>query len=524
VRDAVAAYRAALAGLWPASAALARSRATVADARAELADAVERRERAEEEDVAARAAAEAAAERHRVLAETAGAAVEELFRRLEAVEVEIAACEAQVRQARAAERAAIAAAGEADGRRGTLRVAIETAQAERVAAIERLRAFAATGLLAIAVPGLEIPDAAAPWAPTPAVAAARAVNAALDGLDDTDRRWERVQENAAREHKTLTDALARHGHSVGMTLADGVMVVDVVFQGRRRDVASLVAALVEEVEQRALLLSAKEREILENHLVNEVAGALQELISAAEEQVSEINGSLAVRPTSTGMRLRLQWRVARGAPDGLGAVRDRLMRQTADAWSGADRSAVGAFLQKQIEDEHRGGDGGGWAEQLTRALDYRGWHEFVVQRWQDGQWRPASGPASGGERVLAASVPLFAAAASFYDSAGGQGAPRLIALDEAFAGVDDDSRAKCLGLLALFDLDVVMTSEREWGCYPSVPGLAIAQLSRHDGVDAVLVTPWQWDGHERRRLDRPVPALPEPPARAPGSGRDTLFG
>ncbi len=72
----------------------------------------------------------------------------------------------------------------------------------------------------------------------------------------------------------------------------------------------------------------------------------------------------------------------------------------------------------------------------------------------------------------------------------------------------DDSRAKCLGLLATIDLDVVMTSEREWGCYPQVPGLAIAQLSRHDGIDAVLVTPWWWDGSERVRVPRPTAAQP----------------
>jgi hypothetical protein len=68
--------------------------------------------------------------------------------------------------------------------------------------------------------------------------------------------------------------------------------------------------------------------------------------------------------------------------------------------------------------------------------------------------------------------------------------------------VDDDSRAKCMGLLATFDMDVVMTSEREWGCYPQVPGLGICQLTRHEGVDAVLVSPWQWDGRERRRAER----------------------
>jgi hypothetical protein len=51
-------------------------------------------------------------------------------------------------------------------------------------------------------------------------------------------------------------------------------------------------------------------------------------------------------------------------------------------------------------------------------------------------------------------------------------------------------------------MDVVMTSEREWGCYPQVPGLGICQLARQDGIDAVLVTPWRWDGRERRRTER----------------------
>ena len=80
-------------------------------------------------------------------------------------------------------------------------------------------------------------------------------------------------------------------------------------------------------------------------------------------------------------------------------------------------------------------------------------------------------------------------------------------LDEAFAGVDDRARAKCLGLLSAFDLDVVMTSEREWGCYAEVPGLAIAQLSRIDGIGAVLVTRWEWDGSSAHRIE-PVPDPP----------------
>lgn len=286
---------------------------------------------------------------------------------------------------------------------------------------------------------------------------------------------------------------------------------------RSREIPELTEALGTEIEDRSRLLSARERDILETHLLNEVAGTLHELISAAEEEVRAMNDEVAARPTSTGMRLRLLWRSARNAPDGLDRVRGKL-RQTVDAWAEADREAVGTFLQEQIAREHAENPAVGWFEQLTTALDYRAWHEFTIQRYQDGQWRPATGPASGGERALLASVPLFAAASAHYKSATNPYAPRLVALDEAFAGVDDDSRAKCLGLLATFDMDVVMTSEREWGCYPEVPGLAISHLARRDGIDAVLVTPWRWDGRERARADRPVStmlAATEPEDREP---------
>ncbi len=97
-------------------------------------------------------------------------------------------------------------------------------------------------------------------------------------------------------------------------------------------------------------------------------------------------------------------------------------------------------------------------------------------------------------------------------------------LDEAFAGVDDDSRAKALGLLATFDLDVVMTSEREWGCYPQVPGLAIAQLSRVEGIDAVGVTRWQWNGTRRTRLAEVEGAARAGDAHDSTAADDALFG
>jgi uncharacterized protein (TIGR02680 family) len=501
VRAGVGAYRIALAGLWPAAEGAHGAIRAAADAEAELIEGREVLTEATERAIEARDAASAAATIYEELLATVGTAVEELQRRLADVIDALDRLKTTERNTRRREQNAIEARGNADGKRGQLQTDVEEAARQRDDAVRDFQSFAVTGLLFVAVPSLDIPDSTQPWAATPAVILARAVNAELDSVDEGDGPWDRIQKRITDEHKMLADAMARHGHSAGLTLSDGIMVVDVVFQGHGHDIPGLAAALEEEAEQRARLLSAREREILENHLLNEVAGTLHELITLAEAEVQGMNDELQSRPTSTGMKLRLIWRQVRDAPDGLDKVRNKL-RQTIDAWSSDDRAAVGAFLQQRIAAEHFDNPAAGWTEALTAALDYRTWHEFVIQRLQDGQWRPAAGPASGGERALAASIPLFAAASSHYKSAGNPYAPRLIALDEAFAGVDDDSRAKCLGLLSTFDMDVIMTSEREWGCYPQVPGLAICQLARHDGLDAVLVTPWQWDGRERRLAER----------------------
>ena len=114
--------------------------------------------------------------------------------------------------------------------------------------------------------------------------------------------------------------------------------------------------------------------------------------------------------------------------------------------------------------------------------------------------RRTHGTGSGGEKALALTVPQFAAAAAYYGSAD-RLSPRLILLDEAFVGIDADMRSKCMGLLSEFDLDFVMTSEREWGCYPTMPGLAIYQLAARAGIDAVWASRWVWNGRERRRDD-----------------------
>ncbi|WP_435609848.1 TIGR02680 family protein [Streptomyces sp. C10-9-1] len=504
VRHALGSLTAALAALWPAVREQGETARQVDDERAEAADAEQRAtDRAQRADDAEREAA-AADQRHLTLRSTVGAAVAELERRLAETTGAQRTCEADQKTARRRHAEADREAGRAEGRIEQLEKDLTETVGARAEAIDALRRFTATGLVGVALPELAVPAGDdGPWAATPAITLARAIETGLSSVDDTDAAWERVQRRLSEELKTLQDTLSRHGHSASARMVEDGMVVDIVYQGRDRAVPELAEALAAEVGELTRILSAHEREILETHLINEVAGTLQELIGTAERRVRDMNTELEDRPTSTGMKLRLVWRPSRKAPPGLAQARERL-RQSADAWTAEDRTAVGEFLQAQIARQQSDDGSGSWLEHLTAALDYRSWHEFGVERHQHGRWVPATGPASGGERVLAVSVPLFAAASSHYASASSPHVPRLVTLDEAFAGVDDDSRAKCLGLLRAFDLDVVMTSEREWACYPQVPGIAIAQLSRIDDVAAVLVTRWEWDGTRRHRRDEPT--------------------
>ncbi|MFJ3901296.1 TIGR02680 family protein [Streptomyces sp. NPDC090025] len=509
VRQALVDLAAVVAALWPALRERTEAARQTQEEHEEAGRAGERTAelvlRAED---AAREAA-AADERLTTLRSTVGAAVAELERRLAETAEALRGCAVDQRLAQDRRTEADRQANRTEGRIEQLEKAITEAASARSEAVAALQRFTATGLITVALPELAVPGTAdGPWAATPAIALARSLEAELSTTDDSDGAWERVQRRLSEELKTLQDALSRHGHTASVRMVEDGMIVDIVYQGRERAVPELADALAVEVGELTRILSANERQILETHLITEVAGTLQELITTAERQVLAMNAELEDRPTSTGMTLRLVWRASRKAPVGLAQARGRLL-QTADAWAPEDRAAVGEFLQTQIARQQTEDAAGSWLEHLTAALDYRSWHEFAVERQQHGRWVPATGPASGGERVLAVSVPLFAAASSHYASAASPYAPRLVTLDEAFAGVDDDSRAKCLGLLHAFDLDVVMTSEREWACYPQVPGIAIAQLSRVDEVAAVLVTRWEWDGTARTRHEDPV-RMPDP--------------
>ncbi len=103
------------------------------------------------------------------------------------------------------------------------------------------------------------------------------------------------------------------------------------------------------------------------------------------------------------------------------------------------------------------------------AMDYRRWFEFQMyyRRGEDPR-KPLTNAAfnrfSGGEEAMAMYVPLFAAVNAQCKKAERNDHPRIIALDEAFAGVDDKNISSMFELVHKLDFDYIMNSQALWGC------------------------------------------------------------
>ncbi len=508
--DAIAAYERSVAELWPTLRAHLQARRHADQARARAEEAADAEHRQQELAVLAQQRAAAAAMERQTLEATVGAAVEEVLAELAAARARVQVLRTDREAAREAQSQARTAVAVAEHDIAERTEALSADDGRRQVAVEALADYSTTGLLEVAHVELAGIDAEG-WSVDRAVRIARRIEQLLDQVDSDDLAWKRTQGSIHRHLQTLVDSLLPHGYDPTATLVDQVLVVTVPFHGRNCSMTQLRDALAEEVASRQSLLDAREREVLENHLIGEVSAHLHDLLRAGEQWVAEVNEELASVPMSTGMALRFVWRPLPDGPNGLPEARARLLR-AGGTWSQAEREALGAFLQAQIRAVRAADDTGTWQEHLASALDYRAWHSFEVERRQDGVWkrltRRTHGTGSGGEKAIALTLPQFAAAGAHYRSAGPH-APRLILLDEAFVGVDADMRSKCMGLLHAFDLDFVMTSEREWACYPTLPGVSIYQLATRPGIDAVGLTRWVWNGRERVRVvDELPPARP----------------
>jgi hypothetical protein len=288
--------------------------------------------------------------------------------------------------------------------------------------------------------------------------------------------------------------------------ADGLVLVHVREGAGARGLAEVLDALDGEIAERERVLSAEERRVFNDALVEELAEHLRLRIHGVRSSVASMNAVLRSAPTAAGKLVQLEWR----AMDDESGERRRtleLLTKRVRWHDDAERTALVDFFRARIDDARRAEAEAGqpvpMSMLLADAFDYRQWFAFGLLLEVDGHAerltarRHAVG--SGGEQAVLIHLPLFAAAAALY---GDSRAPRLVMLDEALSGIDDETRERVLGATVAFDLDLVMTSHELWGTYRTVPQLAIYQLHREQGEFGVHAIRFLWDGERLRELEQ----------------------
>lgn len=322
--------------------------------------------------------------------------------------------------------------------------------------------------------------------------------------------------------RRMTEAAAAGDHASANDLLQALSVVQSgpasVIEPRLIDVDSAMAAvgrgelgdqslpeladqLAARVEADRALLTERERELFETHVLGQLGDALRAVRRQAEELVAAMNGQLQSVTTSQGIRVRLQWRLRDDIPaDARRAV--KLLGQPSGALLVQEREELRNALHRLIDISRSETPEDSYTEHLARALDYREWFSFTVQylRPETGDWRDLQSRSalSQGEQKVLCYLPLFAAAAAHFTSLAGAApyAPRFVLLDDAFPKIDARTHPLLFGLLVDLDLDFVVTSERLWGTHATVPALAVYEALRNPSQRGIAQFEHRWDGHQ----------------------------
>ena len=279
--------------------------------------------------------------------------------------------------------------------------------------------------------------------------------------------------------------------------------------GTDRDLLAFEQLLDDDVERRRTRLTEQDAELLKQFLTGRVREDLVSTMRRATTLVESISDKLRTTSTNSGKRVRLRWTPTAEHRD----VVSLLLRSRTVRTSEEDRR-LEDFLRVQLAEARADAEdpdlGQSLDDLLVERLDYRRWHTFVVEvadpAVDDGAFRRLTsrghGTGSGGSKSMLLHLPLFAALAAWYDGAAPH-APRVAALDEAFAGIDDRLTSELLALAVDLDLDLVTTAHDAWFCDPAVPHLAVYSLHRDASLHVVDAERFTWDGRHRVADDAP---------------------
>ncbi len=262
------------------------------------------------------------------------------------------------------------------------------------------------------------------------------------------------------------------------------------------------------IDETELLIQQKDRELFEDILSQTISQQLTDRIAESRKWVSDMSRLMKEMDTSMGLSFSLDWKPRKAENDmelDIAELEQILLRDRA-LLTLEDIEKVAAHFRSRIRAEkmklEENQDMINYMDLVRDALDYRKWFAFhMFFRKGEEQKKTLTNAAfnrfSGGEKAMAMYVPLFAAVNAQYKKAEKEDHPRIIALDEAFAGVDDKNISSMFELVHKLDFDYIMNSQALWGCFDTVRNLRIAELIRPQNSKTVSVIRYTWNGHER---------------------------
>ncbi|MFE3292662.1 TIGR02680 family protein [Rhodococcus sp. NPDC059234] len=455
------------------------------------------------------------------LREALGAGADQIDADLDRVRAKIEAAAAEQRAARKAYDTAVEQIGKAEGACNAAVEALRSALTEARADADRLAPYAQKDLLELlgVTEAHSWPASTAAWLspdqlvyrirdeesqdrtpvlPAEVDALYRALAAATESV--------KTSENAGKSARTaLTSALqdfdaqlaaAGQDYRLHWDAPDGLTTVRVQDDTGFSSVGEFAARVGAARGDQELLLTESERRILEDALLTGLAQQIHERTVDARDLIAQMGAEMRERRMSSGSTIGVHWVLADNLDEGTRAV-SKLLDRDATGLGSDELSTMRAHFAAQIRAARAAHPERAYPEILSAALDYRRWRVFSFtliggDGSEDRLTVARHGALSGGEQSVSLHLPLFAAAHVMLSSADPH-APRLLGLDEAFAGVDDNGRSELLGLSVQFDLDLFMTGYDLWVTYAGVPGCAHYDLSHSTAEQSVSAALMVWD-------------------------------
>jgi hypothetical protein len=348
--------------------------------------------------------------------------------------------------------------------------------------------------------GVTVADRPEPDAPTELddEAFLTAVDELATGVSASDERRKAAQTRVTRGLEVLEHTLGA-GYRPSWDVEDDVIVVTVGDDLGVRSVAVFADSLTRQRADQEVLLHARERALFEDTLLSAVCRQIHDRIQSTRDLVAAMDAEMRARRLSSGQTVGVSWRAIDAATPEWRRVH-RLLDGDPRHFGSDELETIRRHFAAEIAAARAADADVPYRELLADVLDYRTWRRFELSLVEaDGTEAPLTrarhARLSGGEKAASLHLPLFAAAHAAF-AAARPGCPRLLALDEAFAGIDDQGRAELLSLTVAFDLDLFMTGFDLWATQPAVRGVAhydLLHLPDDRAVSSLLVL---WNGRE----------------------------